>query len=306
MGTVGGSRAREANIRGNQEHIMIGAISDTLRLNNGESMPGFGFGCYKASGPELALAVREAVARGYRYIDTAAYYRNEDMVGRALQDCGMPREELFVLSKIWPSDFEAPARALEQSLRLLGLEYLDGFLLHWPGPDASRRLHAFEALLRLKEQGKIRVLGVSNFLAGHLNQLQENFGFWPALNQIEIHPFFTQPALCRFCAERDIRVISWSPLGRGRDLEHPAVQSLAAELNKTPAQIVLRWHLEKGLLPIPKSVHAERIRENSDVFGFSLDAARVAVLDRLELPEGRGRMGPDPLCYPPLQGRKDS
>lgn len=285
---------------------MISAISDTLPLNNGQSMPGYGFGCYKASGHELALAVREAVACGYRYIDTAAYYRNEDIVGQALQACGIPREELFVLSKIWPSDFGAPARALEQSLRLLGLEYLDGCLLHWPGMDVSRRLRVFEALLRLQEQGKIRVPGVSNFLAEHLIPLQENFGFWPALNQIEIHPFFTQSALYRFCADRGIRVISWSPLGRGRDLEHPMVQSLAADLHKTPAQIVLRWHLEKGLLPIPKSVHAERIRENADVFDFSLDAAQIAVLDGLELPEGRGRMGPDPLCYPPAQSKKDS
>ena len=252
------------------------------------------------------MAVREAVACGYRYIDTAAYYRNEDTVGRALRECGTPRQELFVLSKIWPSDFDAPARAVEHSLKLLGLEYLDGCLLHWPGMDACRRLHVFEALLRLQEQGKIRVPGVSNFLAEHLMQLQENFGVWPALNQIEAHPFFSQSALCCFCAERGIRVISWSPLGRGRDLEHPSVQNLAADLNKTPAQIVLRWHLEKGLLPIPKSVHVERIRENSDVFGFSLDAAQIATLDRLELPEGRGRMGPDPLSYPPLPNTKDA
>lgn len=285
---------------------MIHTITDTLRLNNGESMPGYGFGCYKASGSELALALREAVACGYRYIDTAAYYRNEDTVGRALRDCGLPRQELFVLSKIWPSDFEAPARAVERSLRLLELERLDACLLHWPGLDASRRLHAFEALLRLQEQGKIRVPGVSNFWAEHLIELQAHFGFWPALNQIEIHPFFSQPALCRFCAERGIRVISWSPLGRGRDLQHPAVQNLAADLKKTPAQIVLRWHLEKGLLPIPKSVHAARIRENSHVFDFSLDATQVAALDGLELPDGRGRMGPDPLCYPPLQEKKDS
>lgn len=285
---------------------MISSISDTLRLNSGARMPGYGFGCYKASGPALSLAVREAVACGYRYIDTAAYYRNEAVVGQAVQDCGLPREELFVLSKIWPSDFDAVARALEQSLKRLDLEYLDGCLLHWPGMDSSRRLKAFEILLRLKEQGKIRVPGVSNFLAEHLKQLQENFGFWPALNQIEIHPFFSQSALRSFCADCDIRVISWSPLGRGRDLEHPTVRNLAASLDKTPAQIVLRWHLEKGLLPIPKSVHAERIRENGDVFGFSLNPAQIAALDALELPEGRGRMGPDPLSYPPLQNRKES
>lgn len=180
---------------------MIENISALLRLNDGMEMPGFGFGCYKASGPELALAVREAVACGYRYIDTAAYYNNEDTVGEALRQSGQPRETLFVLSKIWPTDFAEPVRALEQSLKLLGLDYLDGCLLHWPGLDDARRLRAFEQLLRQKEQGKIRVLGVSNFLAEHLSEMRDTFGFWPALNQIEVHPLFSQAGLCRFCAQ---------------------------------------------------------------------------------------------------------
>ena len=277
---------------------MIENISALLRLNDGMEMPGFGFGCYKASGPELALAVREAVACGYRYIDTAAYYHNEGTVGEALRRSGQPRETLFVLSKIWPTDFAEPVRALDQSLKLLGLDYLDGCLLHWPGLDDARRLRAFEQLLRQKEQGKIRVLGVSNFLAEHLSEMRDTFGFWPALNQIEVHPLFSQAGLCRFCAQCGIQVVSWSPLGRGRDMEQPVVRELAATLNKTPAQILLRWHLEKGLLPIPKSVHRERIRENSEVFDFRLTSEQVAASDNLELPDGQGRMGPDPLTYP--------
>ncbi|MSS27787.1 aldo/keto reductase [Desulfovibrio sp. PG-178-WT-4] len=277
---------------------MVESISATVRLNDGADMPGFGFGCYKASGPELALAVREAVACGYRYIDTAAYYHNEDTVGEALRHSGLARETLFVLSKIWPTDFDEPVRALDRSLKLLGLDYLDGYLLHWPGLDSARRLRAFEQLLRRKEEGKIRVLGVSNFLEEQLSELRDVFGFWPAINQIEVHPLFSQAALCRFCARCGIQVVSWSPLGRGREMENPAVRGLAADLGKTPAQILLRWHLEKGLLPIPKSVHAERVRENAAVFDFRLTPEQVAVLDGIELPDCRGRMGPDPLSYP--------
>lgn len=277
---------------------MIEHISATVRLNDGADMPAFGFGCYKASGPELALAVREAVACGYRYIDTASYYGNEDTVGQAVRQSGQPRETLFVLSKIWPTDFDAPKQALDRSLGLLGLDYLDGYLLHWPGLDKARRLRAFEQLLREKERGRIRVLGVSNFLPVHLEELHEEFGFWPALNQIEVHPLFTQAQLCAFCAQNGIQAVSWSPLGRGRDMREPLVRDLAAALNKTPAQILLRWHLEKGLLPIPKSVHLERVRENSAFFDFRLSAQQVAALDGLELPHGQGRMGPDPLSYP--------
>ncbi|MGE9984406.1 aldo/keto reductase [Desulfovibrio sp. SGI.169] len=277
---------------------MLESISSAVTLNDGTKMPGFGFGCYKASGPELALAVREAVGCGYRYVDTAAYYHNEDTVGEALRHSGLAREKLFVLSKIWPTDFDEPARALDTSLRLLGLDYLDGYLLHWPGLDSARRLRAFEQLLRQKEAGKIRVLGVSNFLEEQLSELHDVFGFWPVVNQIEVHPLFTQAGLCRFCAQCGIQVISWSPLGRGREMENALVRELAADLGRTPAQILLRWHLEKGLLPIPKSVHAERVRENAAVFDFRLTPEQVAALDGLRLPDGQGRMGPDPLAYP--------
>lgn len=274
------------------------SIFSTVTLNDGTIMPGFGFGCYKASGPELALAVREAVDCGYRYVDTAAYYHNEDIVGEALRHSGLAREKLFVLSKIWPTDYDEPVRALDQSLRLLGLDHLDGYLLHWPGLDSERRLCAIEKLLRQQEAGKIRVLGVSNFLEEHLSELHDAFGFWPVINQIEVHPLFSQAELCRFCARRGIQVISWSPLGRGREMENAVVRGLAADLGRTPAQILLRWHLEKALLPIPKSVHAERVRENAAVFDFRLTPEQVAALDALHLPGDQGRMGPDPLAYP--------
>lgn len=277
---------------------MVENISATVKLHDGADMPGFGFGCYKASGPELALAVREAVACGYRYIDTASYYHNEDTVGEALRHSGLAREKLFVLSKIWPAEYDEPVRALDQSLRLLGLDYLDGYLLHWPGQDNARRLRAFEQLLRQKEAGKIRVLGVSNFLEVQLSELHDVFGFWPVINQIEVHPLFSQAGLCRFCAQWGIQVISWSPLGRGREMENALVRGLAADLGRTPAQILLRWHLEKGLLPIPKSVHVQRVRENAAVFDFRLTPEQVEALDGLHLSDDQGRIGPDPLLYP--------
>lgn len=245
---------------------MIGNISALLRLNDGMEMPGFGFGCYKASGPELALAVREAVACGYRYIDTAAYYHNEGTVGEALRRSGQPRETLFVLSKIWPTDFAEPVRALDQSLKLLGLDYLDGCLLHWPGLDDARRLRAFEQLLRQKEQGKIRVLGVSNFLAEHLSEMRDTFVSGLRSTRLK-------STLCSArrgsavsapnAASRSFPGARWAGDGTWSSL---LCGNWPPRSTKHRAQILLRWHLEKGLLPIPKSVHRERIRGKQQRF----------------------------------------
>lgn len=213
---------------------MIHALSDTVRLNNGLAMPGYGFGCYKITDEnEAVTAVRAALDCGYRYIDTAAYYKNENAVGRAVRDSGIPREKLFVLSKVWPTFFENPLESLHESLRLLNMEYLDGFLLHWPGISRDKRLHAFECLLRETERGTIRALGVSNFLQIHLEELHQTFGLWPTQNQIEIHPSFPQRALCAFCKKRDIQVVSWAPMGRGKTLDNPIVRELAARLGKS-------------------------------------------------------------------------
>lgn len=279
---------------------MIGQIGDRIHLSDGQEMPGYGFGVYKAGGRELVDALAAAFASGYRYIDTAAFYENEKEVGEAIRASGLPREELFILSKIWPSSFSDPEGALESSLRRLGLDYLDGYLLHWPGLDTALRLKAFEALLREQSRGRIRVLGVSNFIGRHLAELHENFGLWATVNQIEVHPLFQQRELCSFCAERGIQVVSWSPLGRGGAVGLPAVREMAAARKRSPAQIVLRWQIQKNLLPIPKSVHPDRIRENADVFDFTLSAGEMAVIDGLELPDNAGRTGKDPLVWPPL------
>lgn len=277
---------------------VIHSLADTIRLNTGVTMPGYGFGCYKITDPaETITAVTAAVDAGYRYLDTAAFYKNEAAVGHAVRQCGLPREQVFVLSKIWPTFFDNPVETLHESLTLLGMDYLDGYLLHWPGTDRDKRLLAFEALLKEVEKGTIRALGVSNFMQSHLEELHDEFGLWPTQNQIEIHPAFAQPELCAFCAARGIQAVSWAPLGRGRNLDAPEVHGLASRFGKSPSQILLRWHLERGLLPIPKSSNPDRIRENAAVFDFSLDAAAMAVLDGMNLPDNAARTGADPMIF---------
>lgn len=274
---------------------MITFLDEKITLNDGSAIPGFGFGCYKAFGQELIKAVQCALDVGYRYIDSAAYYNNEPDVGAALEASGIPRERLYVLSKLWPLHFDAPEKHLEQTLRDLRLEYVDGYLLHWPGTSREKRLNAYEALLRLKARGKIRSLGVSNFLGEHLEEIHDAFGAFPSINQIEVHPFYQQKALCEFCMARGVQVVSWGPLGRAASLAHPIITGLAQKHARTPAQIVLRWHVEKGYVPIPKSVHESRIGENSDVFGFRLSVEDMRSLEGLD---GQGvHIGKDPRVY---------
>ncbi len=277
---------------------MITHLDETITLNNGLTMPGYGFGCYKMTDPtQTETAVRVAVDCGYRMIDTAGFYENEDFVGSGIRASSIAREKLFVVSKIWPTLFEDTPKQLEQSLRLLNTEYLDAFLLHWPGTNKKARLKAFEQLLYAVEKKYIRSVGVSNFLQVHLEELHATFGIWPALNQIEVHPTFNQRALCQFCAEKGIHVVSWAPLGRGNLLNHPTVLQQAARLEKKPAQVLLRWHIEQNLVPIPKSLHAERILENTHVFDFTLDTEATHALDALHIPENAGRTGSDPLTF---------
>lgn len=280
---------------------MLENINSKINLNNGIPMPGYGYGVYKAHGEALLKAIPYAIACGYRYLDTASFYENENEVGQAVKTCGLDREDLFIVSKIWPTEFADPVKALDSSLTRLGMDYLDGYLLHWPGLDKTLRLKTWETILGESKKGKIRVCGVSNFLEQHLLELHENFGGWPGINQIEVHPHYQQKELCAFCAARDIRVVSWSPLGRGGGLAIPEIGQIARDLRKTPAQIILRWQIQKNLLPIPKSVHDYRIRENAEIFDFCLDAERMAAIDSLDLPDKKGRTGKDPLAWPPMQ-----
>lgn len=277
---------------------MLKNIEGKVLLRSGVEMPGYGFGVYKAHGRELIHAVDYALGCGYRYIDTASFYENEEDLGQALKKCGLPRDQLFVLSKIWPTQFSNPRKALEESLHKLGLERLDGYLLHWPGLNESLRLKTFEYLLEAREKGLIAVAGVSNFLVPHLDELHRHFGIWPDINQIEVHPLFQQKELRKYCREKEIHVVSWSPLGRGHSLALPRIDSIARQVERSPAQVILRWQIQQDLTPIPKSVHEARIRENAQVFDFELDARQMESIDALDLPDHQGRTGKDPMEWP--------
>lgn len=238
--------------------------------------------------------MRVALEAGYRLIDTATLYGNEEGVGRAIADSGVPRDELFVTTKVWNSDqgFDSTLRAFDASLDRLGLPTVDLYLIHWPAPALGRYVETWRALERILADGRARAIGVSNFTVEHLRRLFDETDVVPAVNQVELHPGFTQDALRAFHAEHGIVTEAWSPIGRGQGLlEQPAVARVAQAHGRTPAQVVLRWHLQSGHVVIPKSVHADRIRENLDVFDFTLTDADMAALAAIE---GPGRIGPDP------------
>ncbi|PKT73355.1 oxidoreductase [Streptomyces populi] len=257
----------------------------TATLNNGVEIPRLGFGVFQVPDDETAAAVTAALETGYRSIDTAAVYGNEAGVGRALAASGLPREELFVTTKLWNADqgYDATLRAFDASLAKLGLDHVDLYLIHWPAPARDLYRDSWRALERLAEEGRIRAAGVSNFQPGHLLRLMDGSALIPAVNQIELHPGLQQAELRTFHAEHEIATEAWSPLAQGAVLDDRSVGDLAARYGKSPAQIVLRWHLQLGNIVIPKSVTPARIRENFDVFSFSLtdeEMRAVAALDR--------------------------
>ncbi|MFB7245487.1 aldo/keto reductase [Streptomyces populi] len=257
----------------------------TATLNNGVEIPRLGFGVFQVPDGETAAAVTAALETGYRSIDTAAVYGNEAGVGRALAASGLPREELFVTTKLWNADqgYDATLRAFDASLAKLGLDHVDLYLIHWPAPARDLYRDSWRALERLAEEGRIRAAGVSNFQPGHLLRLMDGSALIPAVNQIELHPGLQQAELRTFHAEHEIATEAWSPLAQGAVLDDRSVGDLAARYGKSPAQIVLRWHLQLGNIVIPKSVTPARIRENFDVFDFSLtdeEMRAVAALDR--------------------------
>jgi diketogulonate reductase-like aldo/keto reductase len=265
-----------------------------MPLSGGDGIPVLGFGTYKATGTEGQAAVAEALRAGYRSIDTASVYGNEAEVGRALQNSGVPREEVFVATKVWNDEqgFEGTLEAAERSLSRLGLDYVDLYLVHWPVPELMRDTwRAMEELLR---RGRARSIGVCNHLVHHLEELLASATVPPAVNQIEFHPWLQQPALADFCREHGIIVEAWAPIVRGRVAEIPEIAGIAATHGKTAPQVSLRWILQKGHVAIPKSVHAERIAENADIFDFTLDDEEMAVLDGLDAGE---RIGPHPDSF---------
>ncbi|WP_331745260.1 aldo/keto reductase [Kitasatospora sp. NBC_01300] len=257
----------------------------TVKLNNGVEMPQLGFGVFQVPDDETTAAVTSALEAGYRSIDTAAIYGNETGVGRALAASGLPREDLFVTTKLWNADqgYDATLRAFDASLAKLGLAYLDLYLIHWPTPARDLYADSWRAVERLASEGRIRAAGVSNFQPAHLQRLLDDSRLVPAVNQVELHPGLQQAELRAFHAEHGIATEAWSPLAQGAVLDDPAITAIAARTGKSAAQVVLRWHLQLGNIVIPKSVTPARIRQNLDVFDFRLtdeDMAAIAATDR--------------------------
>lgn len=269
----------------------------SITLNNGIAMPQLGFGVWQVPDDEAATTVGHALDAGYRSIDTAAIYGNEEGTGKALAASGIPRDELFVTTKLWNSDqgHDSTLRAFDASLAKLGLEYVDLYLIHWPLPARDTYLDTYKALERILADGRARAIGVSNFQPAHLERLLGETSVVPAVNQIELHPQFQQAKARAFHARHGIATEAWSPLGQGKGLlEDPTVAELAAKHGRTPAQVVLRWHLQIGNVVIPKSVTPSRIAENIDVFDFVLDDADLAALAGLD---AGNRLGPDPDTF---------
>lgn len=268
----------------------------TLSLNNGVDMPQIGYGVFQVPDAETEQAVAAALAAGYRSIDTAAIYGNEEGVGRALAASGLPRDELFITSKAWISalGLEATLAAFDVSLAKLGLDYLDLYLIHWPAPATELYLESWKAMEQLLVAGKVRAIGVSNFLPEHLEKIIALGGTVPAVNQIELHPALQQQDIAAFNTANGIATEAWSPLAQGAVLSDPAVVAIAMAHGYTPAQVILRWHLQQGRIIIPKSVTPARIAENLDILGFELSAAEMGALDALERD---GRTGPHPAQF---------
>lgn len=263
-------------------------------LNDGTKMPELGFGLWQVPDAEAEGVVTEAIKVGYRSIDSAQVYENEAGVGRAVKNCGCPREELFVTTKIWNSDhgYDSTLRSFDKSLERLGLEQVDLLLIHWPAPKKNLYVETWKALIEIKKNGGARSIGVSNFHQEHLTRILQETSIVPSINQIEIHPYFQQKALRDFHKEIGIQTESWSPLGQGHVLNDPVISEIAHAHNKSPAQVIIRWHLQNGLVAIPKTVTPSRMKENFNVFDFTLtdeDMQKIGKLDREE-----GRVGPNP------------
>jgi diketogulonate reductase-like aldo/keto reductase len=275
---------------------MLKNLHETTTLNNGVKMPWFGIGVFKVEeGPELVNAVKFAIKHGYRSIDTASIYGNEESVGQAIlegiKETEISRKELFVTSKVWNADlgYESTITAYETSLKKLGLDYLDLYLIHWPVEGKYKE--AWRALETLYKEGKVKAIGVSNFQIHHLEELMSEAEIKPMVNQVEYHPRLTQKKLQAFCQEQGIQLEAWSPLMQGQLLDNPDLLEIAKKYNKSIAQIILRWDLQNGVVTIPKSTKEHRIAENSNVFDFELSKEDMERIDQLNQDH---RVGPDP------------
>jgi 2,5-diketo-D-gluconate reductase A len=269
-----------------------------ILLNNGVTIPQFGFGVYQIEPEKTAEATLTALEAGYRHIDTAEMYGNEAEVGEAVRRSGLPREEVFITSKLNNGFHEPDAArvAFDDTLKALGLDHIDLFLIHWPLPTryGGDFVSTWKVLEEFYRDGRARAIGVSNFQSHHLERLRQEAEVTPAVNQIEVHPYLAQPELRAYCAEHQIAVEAWSPIAQGKVLDDPTITAIAQKYGKTPAQVVLRWHIERQDIVFPKSVTPERIRENISIFDFELagdDVEAITALDRFE------RTGPDPDTF---------
>ncbi|WP_194524052.1 aldo/keto reductase [Klebsiella pneumoniae] len=270
--------------------------SRVLDLNDGNHIPQLGLGVWQANPEQTVSAVREALLTGYRHIDTAAIYENEEGVGAGIRQSGVARNEIFVTTKVWNSDQgEKPTRlALQRSLGRLGLDYVDLLLIHWPAPLHDRYVETWRTMIELRKEGLVRSIGVSNFTTSNLERIIAETNVTPAINQIELHPYMQQVALRGTHEKLGVLTECWSPLAQNRALSNPVITRIAEKHSKTPAQIVIRWHLDNGFVVIPKSVTAARIRDNHNVFNFTLDTDDMSSISQLERGE---RIGPDPQTF---------
>ncbi|WP_416042844.1 glyoxal/methylglyoxal reductase [Bacillus halotolerans] len=271
---------------------MATSLKDTVKLHNGVEMPWFGLGVFKVeNGSEATESVKAAIKNGYRSIDTAAVYKNEEGVGIGIKESGVAREELFITSKVWNEDqgYDTTLAAFEKSLERLQLDYLDLYLIHWPGKDKYK--DTWRALEKLYKDGKIRAIGVSNFQVHHLEELLKDAEIKPMVNQVEFHPRLTQQELRDYCKKQGIQLEAWSPLMQGQLLDNEVLTQIAEKYNKSVAQVILRWDLQHEVVTIPKSIKEHRIIENADIFDFELSQEDMDKIDALNQDE---RVGPNP------------
>ncbi|RWM02357.1 MAG: aldo/keto reductase [Mesorhizobium sp.] len=269
-------------------------MSEQLELNDGATIPQIGLGVWQVEPDITAKVVRWGIEAGYRLIDTAEGYRNEEGVGEAIRAAGVRRSELFITSKLRNGGHQRDAalRAFDDTMEKLGIDEIDLFLIHWPVPSQDKYVEAWKTLVELKQAGRIKSVGVSNFNQDHLERIIGETGVTPVVNQIELHPRFQQRDKRDFHARHNIRIESWSPLGSGRLLADPTLEKIAKKHGKSVAQVIIRWHLQEGLIVIPKSIRQDRIAANFDVFGFELDAVDTQTIRGMDSADGR--TGPNP------------
>ncbi|MTH53456.1 aldo/keto reductase [Bacillus mangrovi] len=271
---------------------MVKSLQETVTLHNGTEMPWFGLGVWKVEdGNEVVNSVKTAIQSGYRSIDTAAAYKNEEGVGQAIKDSGVPREDLFITTKLWNADqgYDSALKAFDESLEKLGLEYLDLYLIHWPVEGKYK--DSWKAMEKLYKEGKVKAIGVSNFQVHHLEDLMKDAEVTPMVNQIEFHPKLAQEKVRAFCKDNGIQVEAWSPLMQGQLFDEPVLKEIADKHGKSVAHVILRWDIQSEVVTIPKSVKEHRIKDNADIFDFELTQEDMEKIDALNEDK---RVGPDP------------